>query len=546
MQDVKPISDKMAVLQVIACLIKDPLLVSDLSFPLTVDDFPDQFHKIVYGAIEHLALGGAVKIDAIDIDQFLAHYPVQYKVFCDNNGIEYVQQAKNLAERNNFRYYYGQLRKYSLLNKLRNNGFDITPLYDSELVDPQSVSEMQEKFNDLKLSDIVDFYDMKLLELKQEFGTNTAIVENKIGDGILDMLDRFREKPDMGISLISQKMTTVFRGRRLGKLYLESAAQGRGKSRRAMGEAGHISIPWYWNDTLKKWVNTGMCEPTLVISTELELDECQTMLSAYVSGVPEDKIREVKCTPEEEERVKQANWYISQSQFYFVQISAFDIEDIETLIRKYHMMYNVNYVFYDYLSMSSKTIGGTSRGKGGKKLEDYQILDLFCRKLKELCNTLHIHIQTATQLNREGEQKDTPDATSIRGAFAIADQPDVATVFLPVRERDRDVISEYTAKGFEVAPNMVISVYKVRSGKYSAIKIYVRFDPGTCRLEDCFCTDYDGNFLNIENTNVIEVIDEHEADPEVIIADITDSIQDDENEAKYKNSKEVDIYDIEF
>lgn len=122
--------DKMAVLQVLGCLLKKPVLMADREYKLTVDDFPEQFHKIVFGAIEHLGADGAEHIDAIDVDQFLSPYTGQYKVFCDNRGVEYVERARSIAEDKNFSYYYTTLKKYSLVNKMRAEGFDTKELYD--------------------------------------------------------------------------------------------------------------------------------------------------------------------------------------------------------------------------------------------------------------------------------------------------------------------------------------------------------------------------------------------------------------------------------
>ena len=67
-------SNKLAIINVLAALIKNPLLFADNDYRFSINDFPERFHKIVYGAIEHLALNGMQKIDYIDIDQFLKQY----------------------------------------------------------------------------------------------------------------------------------------------------------------------------------------------------------------------------------------------------------------------------------------------------------------------------------------------------------------------------------------------------------------------------------------------------------------------------------------
>lgn len=496
------ISDKMAVLQVLGCLAKNPLLFVDRDYRFEVEDFPEQFHKIVFTALAELAHNGVSRIDPIDVDQFLASSPLHYKVFSDNRGIEYIKRAQEVVEEGNLKYYYTILKKFSLLHKMQLSGINTSDIYDPSLTDPRQIAAMQDKFGAMSVNDIIEHYEGKMATIKNQFETSDTIVESEAGNGILGLIDKYKEKPEMGIDLVSPIMTTIFSGRRLKKFYLESSAQGMGKSRRAAGEACHLAVPEFYDTDKREWKKShcGHSCSVLLISTELELEECQTMWMAYVSGVPEDHILNGRYDIGEEERVKKAAQYIAKSNLHFVQISDFDIDDIENIIRKYHFTYKVQYVFYDYLATSLKVITGvTSKARLGD-MKEYQVLNMFGQRLKLLCNSLGIHIQTATQLTRDWKTKDNPDSDSLRGAYALGDQPDVASIMLPVRDRDRDVIDEYLAKGFEIVPNMVINIYKIRRGKYNMIKLYVFFDKGTCRLRDCFCTDYDGNMLNIEGT----------------------------------------------
>ena len=44
--------DKMAIMQVLGSILKNPLLLADSSkYELSNDDFPEQFHKIIFAAI---------------------------------------------------------------------------------------------------------------------------------------------------------------------------------------------------------------------------------------------------------------------------------------------------------------------------------------------------------------------------------------------------------------------------------------------------------------------------------------------------------------
>jgi len=88
--------NKVEIIQVLVVFINNPLLFFDNRYRFDINDFQEQFHRIVFGAIEHLVKGGMRTIDYIDIDKFLQPYAAQYKVFTDNRGIEYIQRILKL------------------------------------------------------------------------------------------------------------------------------------------------------------------------------------------------------------------------------------------------------------------------------------------------------------------------------------------------------------------------------------------------------------------------------------------------------------------
>lgn len=514
-------SDKMATLQVLGGLLKNPILIRDRDYPLDVQDFTEQFHRILFGAIDNMVAEGAKEIDVVNITQFLKNYPSQYKVFFDNRGDEYIPRAKAVAADGNFDYYYKLLKKFSLLNELNRKGIETKDIYDPNpnTADPIAIARMQDRFNSMTMRDIMDEVEGRFIKVKSDFMYDDTVVKSRGGEGIFDLLRSLKEKPEMGLSLISPVMTTIYHGRRLGKFYLESAAQGMGKSRRACGEAAHLAVPYLYDTDLKKWVFTGMEEGALVISTELKRDECQTMWLAYVSGVPEDHIIDNKYDIGEESRVWKAAEFIEKANLHFVQCADFDIEDIEGFIKEYNLLHGVKYVFYDYLSTSMKVISGVASRARVSDLKEFQILNLFAQRLKTLCTKLNIHIQSATQLNREWKKDDgVIDSTALRGAYALGDQPDIATILLPVQEKDESIINSVMQNPqakfvMKHAPNMVVHVYKVRRGKYTNLKQYVYFDHATCRLYDCFCVDAKNQYLPIAGTEteVERILDENSA-----------------------------------
>lgn len=180
-----------------------------------MDDFTEQFHRILFGAISNLATSGLKTITHIDVDQYLAQYPIQYKVFTDNRGVEYVIKALEIAEERNFPYYYTTLKKMSLLNKLVEQGFDISDFYDDNIVDPIKTAEMQERLDSYSIEQILALYETKLIRVKDDFSKNRGIVQTRSGDGLRETKERFKETPEVGLPLTMPKLTTLYRGQRL-------------------------------------------------------------------------------------------------------------------------------------------------------------------------------------------------------------------------------------------------------------------------------------------------------------------------------------------
>ena len=496
--------NKIAVMQVLAGLIKDPFLFANNKYRFDIDDFQEQFHRIVYGAVEYLARSGMEKIDYIDIDKFLQPYESQYRVFCDNRGIEYIQKILEMYDPKKFDYYYNTLKKYSLLVLLNNQGIDTRDLYDSSVVNPDEQQKMQERFDKMSVNDIITSEEVKIAMAKQLYGSSSDLIQSRAGDSLRELKEELKKAPVMGMPLMSPILTTLYRGQRYGCLNMTSAPSGVGKTRIAVGEACHLAIPEYYDCDKKQWVNTGLEESVLIIETELELQEVQTMMMAYVSGIPESRILDGKYSREEEQRLDKAIDLIeaSKERFFFVSITNFDSDDVINTIKTYYMNKHVSYVFFDYLSESIKMLAEGTRKTKVQGLRTDQILLQMSTALKDCAKQLNIYIWTATQLSGDYKNVKEADSTSLRGAKSLADKTDCAAILLPVREMDNPVVETYCAKGFEIKPNFVLHVYKIRRGTYQNIRVYVYFDRGTCRMHDCFVTDSNGVMLPVEPTYV--------------------------------------------
>lgn len=486
-------------------LLTNPQLAIDDRFVLTPDDFPERFHKIIFGAIQHVVHAGARHLDEVVIDDYLSQYPAQHKVFEENGGIEYLQHAMELASSSNYEYYYTLLKKCSLLNQLEERGFDIRKFHDPHALDVATTQNSQSNLDQYSLTDILDHYDIQLTSLKSSYCSDSDVVACHISKGMRELKRDLAESPAWGLPMNSAFMTTICHGRRLKKFYLKSMASGMGKTRISMADACRLAISQYYDPDQQSWVKTACEASVLFITTELELSEIQTMLWAYVACVPEDHITDNKYEPGEEERVQKAIEIVEQSKFYSVYIANFDMEDIENIIKRHRLQYGVEYVFHDYIFTSAKIFTELSTKARGFKLREDQSLMVFSDKLKSLCNKYGIHIDSSTQTNDEWRTIKNPDQSVIRGARAIADKVDIGYIGLEPSEKDKEAIQKimpYIGMSFNQQPNLVYHVYKVRRGKYNHVKVFVHFDYGTLRTTDMFVTDRDYKLLDIKRTNI--------------------------------------------
>lgn len=407
--------DKMATIQVLGCLIKNPMLIVDDRYRMCVEDFPERFHQILYGAIDNMAKSGVQDLNSISIDDYLSKYPRQYRVFCENKGMEYVENAVEMAQLENFDYYYLTFRKFGLLSQFEKRGFDTTPIYDSTIIDVDQLTEMQRKFDECSIEDIFNYFEVGISELKEVYDNSSDVVGVQAAKGMSELKEQYKKAPEMGMPMGSAKLTTIARGRRLKKLYLKSAPTSAGKSRVSVGDAAYVSIPYYYDINNKEWINTGYSASSLIITTELEIDEVQTLVMAFVSGVSEEHILDGVYEKGEEERVDQAIKYISESKLFIEQIPNFNIEDVENTIKKYKLKYQVGYVWFDYIHTSMKILSEVANKTRGVKLREDNVLLMFSDRMKTLANTLNIHIDTSTQVNGEWRDSKTADQNLIRG-----------------------------------------------------------------------------------------------------------------------------------
>jgi len=489
-------------MQVIGCLIKDPALLLDPKVHIDEQlDFTEKMHRLVYGAIYNLFNSTAERITPIDIDNYLSSYSVNYEYYKNSNGLQYLNDAEDFAQLENFPYYYERFKKLSLLRYLKKEGYNISEIYSEEPLSPKKEIEQEEKFNEMSLGDIFNFFKVKIDTIEKKFRDKNSDRSTVASEDIEYIINSFKKNPEVGLPMYNDIMNTIVRGQRLGKLYLSSSSQGSGKSRAMTGEACHLAYPYRYNKTAKRWIQNGFSKKVLMITTEMAADEIQTMLPAYLADVNEEHILQGIYEEGEEERINCAIEIMkAYPNFYIEQIPDPDVAQIQSTIRYYVQNFGVEYVFYDYIFSSPSLL---SEYRDLKIREDVALL-LLSNGLKEIATECNVYVRTATQLNAAALESIEPGKARIRnqnmlrGSKAVSDKVDVGYITMPIAQDELNKLEPICNKMGLPLPTHVSDIYKNRRGKYTAVRVWHIFDLGTCRMQDLFVTDQMFQPINIQ------------------------------------------------
>jgi replicative DNA helicase len=516
----KALFDRNAAMMVIAGLIKNPEYVHDQdSFKLTTNDFDNEFYKIVFGAIANLAAEGVQTIAAQDLDLYIGQFNKQYDVFKASGGYDYLRGLQpfiDSMDSSKFTFYYERLKKFTVLRDLQKAGIDTKEFYNPE-VDFMYLDKESEKLNSVTVDDIVKTILKKINKVEDGFVSRSITTTQKAALGIRELYFELKERPEVGKPLDGDILNYIVRGARFGKMYINSAPSGHGKTRFMVGNACAISLPRIEGD---KVIIRDDLAPVLFVTTEQQADEIQTLVLAYVSGVDEEKILYGKANFEEEERILKAAELIKQYENNFIieVIPDPSIALIRAKLIKHIFQNNVQFIFYDYIFTSP---GLLVEHQQSKVREDVALM-MLSNTLKEIAAQYNVFIQSATQLNDKWEQTMVRNVNHIRGSKAIADKADVGmvTVKLEAVKEEYEIVQQLCKHAGIEVPNVVTDIYKNRRGKFSGVKLFRYFDFATCRSRDLFLTysnhniikNYDKIEYEVKEMDLLDIMTEREDD----------------------------------
>ena len=338
--------DTTAVMQVIGCVYNNLTILDDSDkYIITEMDFAEDFHRIVFGAMYKIYELGAKTVSLENILDFLSNRPKSEAIFKQQKGEEWLLKISDLSNPLTFDYYYNRLKKMSLLRAYDDHGIDVKNIYDPDNILDVKKKQIQEDFLDNStLEDIANKVDAIIDNIRMSYVDDVYGDSVQAGEGLEDLINKFKETPEVGVPLFGPFINTITRGARLKKFYLRSAPTGVGKTRTLIADACYIGCNKIYDENYG-WISSGAAQPTLYITTEQEKEEVQTMMLAFLSNVPEDNILNGRYQGDEEQRVLQAAKVLQESPLFIEELPDFSLKDIEDKIKKNIRDKGVSYVF---------------------------------------------------------------------------------------------------------------------------------------------------------------------------------------------------------
>lgn len=471
---------------IIGSLLTAPSLLHEDVYVLSPTDFYGKRNQLIFSVISNMAAQGVETITPQDVDSYLMRFPEQYQVYNENGGG--IQSLIVISETLNydiklFESHYNRIKKFTVLRDLESAGISTKQFYDQDAL---LASKINEEFETLSVDDILSKIKENINTIEDHNISKKKATSQDASEGIANIIDMFKETPEVGEFLDGDIYNFAVRGARYGKFYLNSAASGHGKTRLMVGNAASLAFPKIDNNgniiTKEKY------HKVLFVATEQDPTEIQTLLLANISGVNEGKILLGTFDKEEEKRLRNAAKIIEKykGNFRIEWIPDPAIGLVRTKIVKHIYKEDISFIFYDYIFSSPALL---SEFRDLRIREDV-VLMMLSNTLKEIAVEHQVFIMSSTQLNASWEEKDVRNANMIRGSKAVVDKVDVGSISVKASADElmkvQGIIDEQQPSHL---PNMVTDIYKNRRGELTEIKVFRYFDYGTCRVIDLFMTD---------------------------------------------------------
>lgn len=477
-----------AAIKVIGGIMNDPGLLDSGEYVFKEQDFCNELHRVLFGAIYNMHLEGAQVFNPETIEEYIRKRPKSWSTYSANKGTDWLLQAIDSSEIGNFKLSYDRMKKMTLLRFYDAAGVNTSWIYDPDsFMDINKRQEQEEAIDSLSVKELAELIESKILPIKDNVVDNSFTDSQQAGEGLRELLGALKKNPVQGYPLYDRVLNEVALGARPGTFFLRSAGTGVGKTRSAMADALYLGCAEIYDVEENEWKSAGINIPSVFISVELDYDELQTMAVAFVSGVQEGKIINHfnELDFEELERVKKATKLIEQGAIWFEYMPDYTMRDVENCIKRNIRTRQVNAVFFDYLTSSMSIIEEVARASNGVKIREDQVLFLLASKIKDIAGKYGVFIASSSQLNGLSRTEKILDQNVLAGAKAMANRVDFGSVMVDATAEDLEELDPIlkSMPGLDGVPNIKFSVYKNRRGKTTRAILWMKASKGNCRYE---------------------------------------------------------------
>ena len=432
---------------VVGAIYRKPELLVEYSYYVKSKyDMADEVCRFLYDNAEIIFQKRTQSFNQNIINLYMSEDKERFELYKKYGGWNTIEDWMGIADPLDFKNYFDIMKKYSLIREYHREGYNVEKIINHK------------KFELFSPDDIYNLIRSKVDRVR------TVIMKNNdiqiLNDNMADMVNGCLEKPDMGIAYPYPILNDLLRGARKRTMIATGMTSNSGKSRYMFTIIAHMSL--YLKQKVLVLLNEmsiqdmKYCLLTTVINNDqykelhkidILKNEREITLGLYrgkdgnyiyrnkdndgnFNEPLEDYINRLEQESEEYIKVKKiAKWIEKETDgivFAKDMSTGYTDKDLEFEIRKAHMVYGIEYFFYDTLKSETANLG------------EWASLQATATKLKELTNELNIYLYASIQLTPDVNlmQPLEMNAMNIASCKSVKNILDVLWMFKEVDKKD--------------------------------------------------------------------------------------------------------------
>jgi replicative DNA helicase len=372
-----------------AILIDADALVK-IADAISYDDFYDQRHQRIYGAIVQLYERRS-PIDVLTLADQLKN----------NDSLDLVGGASYLTELTNFVPTAAHVEQYADI--VAQKALRRRLIAASEQIVSLGFDESK------ALRELVEEAETQLFQVSQKHVKQTIVsIETILAESFDRLDDLHKDKNKIrGVPTGFRDMDEVLAGLQRSDLFILAARPSMGKTAFALNLAHNVA-------TIAK-------QPVLIFSLEMSKEQLVDRLLSMESGVDAWALRTGNLTDADFEKIGHAMGTLSEAPIYIDDTPGITVSDLRTKARREAHQHELGLVIVDYLQLMS---GGSRFGGSDNRVQEISEIS---RGLKGIARELNVPLIALSQLSRSVENRNPqiPQLADLRESGSIEQDADV-------------------------------------------------------------------------------------------------------------------------